>query len=111
VGFFEDGEPAGFQLADDLAEDRLVAQRIPCPGSARCRDRKEILAADGLGSAVEKHATRRSLCARNVMFDDVHLYFPFVLLLVWFSVGSGAARIRWAELGLEKNGSAGIFTP
>jgi len=29
VGFFEDGEPAGFQLADHLAEDHLVAQRIP----------------------------------------------------------------------------------
>jgi len=42
-----------------------------------------------------------------MMFMD----FPFVLLLVWFSVRSGAARIRWAELGLEKNGSAGIFTP
>jgi hypothetical protein len=38
------------------------------------------------------------------------VYFPF-LLLVGFPSRSGAARVHWAELGLEKPGQTGIFTP
>jgi hypothetical protein len=74
VGFLDDGEPAGFQLGFDLAKDRGVAERIPCPGSTWCRDRKEILAADGLGSAVKQHSSRRSLGAGLRVFDDVHRF-------------------------------------
>jgi len=74
VGFLKDGEPAGFQLGFDLTKDRCVAERIPRLGPARCRHGKEILAADGFGSAMEKHSTRRSLSAGLRVFDDVHWF-------------------------------------
>ncbi|MEI6073906.1 MAG: hypothetical protein WCS31_19150, partial [Verrucomicrobiae bacterium] len=44
-------------------------------GSAWCRHGKEILAADGLSPAMEKHSSRRSLSAGNVVFDDVHWFY------------------------------------
>ena len=103
VGFLDDGEPAGFQLGFDLAKDRGVAERIPCPGSAWCRDRQEILAADGLGSAVKQHSTRRSLGVGLRMFDDVHRVFSF-LVVGWVSRARSAAWVHWTELGLEKPG-------
>ena len=72
MGFLCDGEPAGNQLGFDLGEDRAVVERVPCAGSQWCRHGKEILAADGLGSAVEKHSSRGSLNAGLRVFYDVH---------------------------------------
>jgi len=51
---------------------------------------------------MKKHSARRGLDAWCWWFDDVHR-FSF-LCVGWIFVRSGAERVRWAELGLEKPG-------
>lgn len=72
MGLLKDGKPARFELGFHLGQDFAMTERIPCLGSRWCRDRKEILAADGLSSAVKQHSPRGSIGAGCRWFDDVH---------------------------------------